>query len=165
MRKIKLPTFFSKVKTLRVFSLLFIVTAVSTGYLLEANNGQTAEVLKQEKQELTQEMEQVDVPIVVAVKFKIKPEFRAEFLELATAAISPSRAEEGTISYNFYEDPNDPNSFIYFEEWKSREALYEHLEQDYTKRLLTRFPEMLDGESDPKVYEINKISYELRPMM
>ncbi|MEL7242391.1 MAG: putative quinol monooxygenase [Cyanobacteria bacterium J06573_2] len=103
----------------------------------------------------------VDVPIVLAGRYKIKPEKRERFLELATAGIEPTRKESGNISYSFYEDASVPNSFIYFEEWHSRAALAEHLQQPYITPLLTEFSELVDGDVDVRVYDIQSLTYGL----
>jgi quinol monooxygenase YgiN len=115
-------------------------------------------IFTKKTQDLTQ-ASQVDVPVVLATRFKIKPEKRNLFLELATAMLEPVRQEQGSISYSFYEESTEPNSFIYFEEWKSREALAEHLEKPYTQRLLERFPEILDSEANIRVYDIENLTY------
>ncbi|MDJ0797196.1 MAG: putative quinol monooxygenase [Calothrix sp. MO_167.B12] len=104
---------------------------------------------------------QVDVPIVLAGRYKIKPEKRERFLELAQAGVEPTRKESGNISYSFYEEAGVKNSFIYFEEWQSREALAEHLNQPYIVPLLKEFPEMVDGEVDVRIYDIEAITYGL----
>ena len=98
------------------------------------------------------------VPVVVASRFELKPEKREFFLDIATKAIAPSRAEPGNISYSFYEDPNVPNFFIYFEEWKSHKALKEHLQQPYTKAVVDNFPDLVQGDVDVKVYDIKAFS-------
>lgn len=103
----------------------------------------------------------VDVPLVLAGRYKIKAEKRERFLELAKAGVEPTRKEAGNISYNFYEDAGVPNSFIYFEEWQSRDALTEHLQQPYITPLLKEFQELVDGEVDVRVYDINGLTYGL----
>lgn len=103
----------------------------------------------------------VDVPIVLAGRYKIKPEKRQRFLELAKTGLEPTRQEAGNISYNFYEDPNVPNSFIYFEEWQSREALAKHLKQPYITPLLNEFSQLVDGKADVRVYDIKSLTYGL----
>jgi quinol monooxygenase YgiN len=103
----------------------------------------------------------VDVPVVAACKFQIKPEKRDLFLEIATSIIEPSRKELGVISYSFYEESTVPNSFLYFEEWQSREALSQHLKTDYTQKLMNLFPEMIDREPNIRVYDVASLTYEL----
>ncbi len=103
----------------------------------------------------------VDVPIVLSGRYKIKPEKRERFLELAQAGVQHTREEAGNISYGFYEENGIPNSFIYFEEWKSREALEKHLKQPYITPLIEEFPELVDGEADVRVYDIKSLTYGL----
>ncbi|NEO31743.1 MAG: antibiotic biosynthesis monooxygenase [Symploca sp. SIO3C6] len=104
---------------------------------------------------------EVKVPIVLAGKYKIKAEKRERFLELAQFAVEPTRKEAGNISYNLYEEAGVPNSFIYFEEWQSRVALAKHLRQPYIIPLFKEFPELIDGEADVRVYDINSLTYGL----
>ncbi|WP_088242600.1 putative quinol monooxygenase, partial [Calothrix rhizosoleniae] len=98
---------------------------------------------------------------LLAGRYKIKPEKRERFLELAQAVVESTRQESGNISYSFYEEVGVTNSFIYFEEWQSKEALAEHLHQPYIIPLLKEFPEMVDGEIDVKIYDIEAITYGL----
>ena len=83
------------------------------------------------------------------------------FLKLAGATLTPTRAKKENISYSFYEESIITNSFIYFEEWQSREALVEYLQQDYTERLLEKFSDMLDGEAHIRVYDIEYLTTRL----
>lgn len=103
----------------------------------------------------------VEIPIVLAGRYKIKPDKRERFLQLANLGLESSRAEPGNISYSFYEEAGIHNSFIYFEEWESREALAEHLKQPYITPLLEEFSELVDGEADVRVYDIHNLTYGL----
>jgi quinol monooxygenase YgiN len=144
----------------QAFSALLIFTVFSTGCAASVVSKPTQEGSLQETPKLAQAT-QLDVPVVLAARFKIKPGKRNLFLQLATATLEPTRAEKGAISYSFYEESSVPNSFIYFEEWKSREALAEHLKTPYTQRLLKQFPDMLDGEPNIRVYDIKSLTYGL----
>lgn len=103
----------------------------------------------------------ISLPLVVANRFEVKPEQREIFLELATAALVPTRAEPGCISYGFYEQPTAKNSFIYYEEWKDRTALRDHLKQPYVRPLLAKFPELLKGSLIVRVYTTKSVDREL----
>jgi len=107
---------------------------------------------------MNQQTNTVDVPIVLAGRYKIRPDKRERFLQLASLGLESSRAESGNISYSFYEEADTPNSFIYFEEWKSREALAEHLKQPYVTPLLEEFSELVDGEANVRVYDIHSLT-------
>jgi quinol monooxygenase YgiN len=99
--------------------------------------------------------------VILAARFKIKPDKRDDFLALAEEAIALTQDEPGVISYNLFEDPNEPNSFIFFEQWKSRRSLDVHLEADYTARLLERFGDFVDDEPSTKVYRVQSIDFVL----
>ncbi|NES70566.1 MAG: antibiotic biosynthesis monooxygenase, partial [Okeania sp. SIO2D1] len=72
-----------------------------------------------------------EITLVLAGKYKIKPEKRERFLELAKPGFEKTRQEPGNVSYNLYEKFGNPNTFLYFEEWVDREALNSHLKQPY----------------------------------
>lgn len=139
-------------------SLFSILMAVALGITLILG---TSHQLKAQPNQGQSSTDQPIVPVVVASRFQIKPEKREFFLNVATKAIEPSRAEPGNISYSFYEDPNVPNSFIYFEEWKSRKALAEHLKQPYAKAVVDNFPNLVKGQVDFKVYDIKSLTTKL----
>ncbi len=103
----------------------------------------------------------IPLPLVVANRFEVKPEQRELFLKLATTALAPTRAEPGCISYGFYEQPTVKNSFIYYEEWKDRTALKDHLKQPYVQPLLAKFPELLKGSLIVRVYTTKSVDREL----
>ena len=103
----------------------------------------------------------VEVPIVLAGKIKIKPEKRERFLELARPGLTATLEEPGNISYDLYEDIQQANTFIYFEEWQSREALQEHLKQPYVVPLLEVFADLLAEKPNMRVYDIENLTDEL----
>lgn len=159
MKTLQIPQLIKRViSRKKTFLVLLLVAVGSTGCAGTITSQETSEATRKEKQELAR---QVDVPVVLAARFKIKPEKREMFIELATATLQPTRAEEGVISYSFYEESTVPNSFIYFEEWQSREALAKHLKTPYTQRLLDNFSDMLDGEANIRVYDIKSLTYGL----
>jgi quinol monooxygenase YgiN len=94
---------------------------------------------------------------VIAGKFKGKPERREDIIALARSLFDPSRAEPGNISYNFYEDKGSDNSFLFFEEWKSQEAIDFHFQTPYFKGFMEKFPDMIVGPPQIKIYEIKDI--------
>ncbi|WP_017294833.1 putative quinol monooxygenase [Geminocystis herdmanii] len=92
--------------------------------------------------------------IVLAGRYKIKPEKRERFLELAMAGLEPTRQESGNISYAFFEEVGIPNSFLYFEEWENKEALMSHLKQPYIIPLLDEFADLIETTADIKIYDV-----------
>jgi quinol monooxygenase YgiN len=82
--------------------------------------------------------------IVVAVRVRVKPAKRQEFVTLAQGMLEPSRAEKGCVSYNFFADTLDANAFLYFEEWESSEALRSHSQTEHFVQYMKALPETLD---------------------
>lgn len=52
---------------------------------------------------------------------------KAELLKL----IDVTRAEEGNINYDLHQDIENPNLFIFHENWESAESLQKHLENTH----------------------------------
>ncbi|NEQ76861.1 MAG: antibiotic biosynthesis monooxygenase [Okeania sp. SIO2C9] len=99
--------------------------------------------------------------LVLAGKYKIKPEKRERFLELAKPGIEETHKEAGNISYTLYEEFDNPNTFLYFEEWVDREALNSHLKQPYIAPLIEEISELLAEDAEVRVYDIDKLSFGL----
>ncbi|MGF1485979.1 MAG: putative quinol monooxygenase [Prochloraceae cyanobacterium] len=148
-----------KIKAFQSFLSILTITVIATACNSSAfiSNNSPKQVAKESDRERIQTQE-VSVPVVLAATLKVKPEKRELFLKLATATLEPTRAEIGSISYSFYEESNVPNTFLYFEEWTSREALAKHLEKPYVKDLIDRFPEILEADPDVKVYDIDRVT-------
>lgn len=56
----------------------------------------------------------------------VRPEMADAFARLFLAYVQPSRAEAGCIAYHMLRDVQDPNLFIFYEVWQSREHLAVH---------------------------------------
>ena len=72
-----------------------------------------------------------------------KPEKREVLQAILAGFVAPTRAEPGCITYNFHSDANDPNTFVFYENFASKAALDEHLAKPYLKPLLDRIDELL----------------------
>ncbi len=95
--------------------------------------------------------------LVITGQFTTKPEKSEELIQLAHSLFEPSRAEKGCISYNFYEDLMDGNSFLFFEEWVSQEAIDKHSQTLHYQSFMQKFPEMVVRDPSIKVYEIREV--------
>jgi quinol monooxygenase YgiN len=91
--------------------------------------------------------------IVVAVRIQVKPQMREQFMQLAQGMLAPSRAEPGCISYNFFADTVEPNAFLFFEEWESREVLAAHTKTAHFLTYSPRAAECMDSRS-LRVYDV-----------
>lgn len=74
--------------------------------------------------------------------------------------MAPTRAEAGCVNDDFHVDVEDPNAFVFYENWRSRDDLDAHLKAPHLRPLLRRLQELLarpiemrflDMTSDPAV--------------
>ncbi|MGW4634534.1 putative quinol monooxygenase [Nocardia sp. NPDC004415] len=56
-----------------------------------------------------------------------KPGRRAELQELLLSFVAPTRAEEGCLEYHFHVDSENPDVFVFYEVWRSKDDLDQHL--------------------------------------
>ena len=55
----------------------------------------------------------------IVARVEVLPGKEQAFLQAADALIKGTRAEEGNISYNLYQNPSQPVAFIFYEEYKT----------------------------------------------
>jgi quinol monooxygenase YgiN len=72
-----------------------------------------------------------------------RPETREELATLLAAQVTPTRAEEGCINYDFHVDTADPFVFIFYENWTSRAALDAHLAMPHLQPLFSQLDRLL----------------------
>lgn len=86
---------------------------------------------------------------IVAI-FTIKPQFSAEFVVEVKKLVEGSRQENGCIQYDFNQDINDPNTYIFTEKWQSKQAIEQHNAEPHYKE----FAKYVEGKVDKKVVHI-----------
>ena len=64
--------------------------------------------------------------IVVVGRVRTDDERREALIEIGQRVAAASRDEAGCIGYRLYEDTEQPNAFVFVEEWESQEALDRH---------------------------------------
>jgi quinol monooxygenase YgiN len=74
--------------------------------------------------------------VIMLIEAKIQPQRRAELIEAAQQYISLVRAEPGVEAFYLSTRQDDPNTFVFYEVYKSQAAQDSHLQQDFTKRFL-----------------------------
>ena len=62
----------------------------------------------------------------IVARVEVLPGKEQAFLQAADALIKGTRAEEGNISYNLYQNPSQPVAFIFYEEYKDQRAMDIH---------------------------------------
>jgi quinol monooxygenase YgiN len=83
-----------------------------------------------------------------------KPEKREELLAILAAQVAPTRAEPACLNYDFHVDAEDPNKFMFYENWRSRADLETHLRMPHLKPLQSRLDELLARPVEIRFYEM-----------
>lgn len=68
--------------------------------------------------------------------------------------IAPTLEEEGCVQYDLHQDNEDPNHFLFFEQWENRELWQAHMKSDH----LAAFLNATEGAvANLEIYEMSKI--------
>jgi len=92
--------------------------------------------------------------ITIVAKLTLKPGKKEEFKTLTEELRRESRKEKGCISYNLYEDINNPNSLVFIEEWKDEEAIKFHNKSKHYTNNKDKRSELLEGKSEIAFYKL-----------
>jgi len=92
--------------------------------------------------------------IAVVAMFKAKAGKEDALGEALTSLVSPSRKDDGCISYDLHRSSDDRSVFVFYEQWESKELLDQHLAQPHLKAFGKKAGELLDGPGDVKILEI-----------
>ena len=72
-----------------------------------------------------------------------KDETRDELRKILGGQVAPARAEPSCVTYDFHVDVEDPNVFVFYENWRSRSDLDAHLKAPHLQQLFGRLEELL----------------------
>lgn len=81
--------------------------------------------------------------LALIARLTAKPDTANTLGEALRGLIAPTLKEEGALEYRLHRDADDPNVWILYESWRSRDDLDAHFERPYTKALMSRFPDLL----------------------
>lgn len=94
--------------------------------------------------------------IIVAAKITAAPGKRDAFIEAAQPCIQATRAEAGCILYELYASTEDADKLMYYEHWRSREALDQHMASEHMKAFakVKRERGLQSGDGDIGIFEV-----------
>lgn len=96
--------------------------------------------------------------IIVMAKISVIPEKKAELLELAKGVMAATQQEEGCVSYVLFDNPYDPGSCMFVEEWTDKAALKKHLAAPHLLKWREESASLLGGKTVLTLYEGEKTS-------
>src|SRR5438270_503986 len=74
--------------------------------------------------------------VIMLIEARIQPERRDEFVKAARQYVPLVRSEPGVDAFYLTSSKDDPNTFVFYEVYKSQAAQDFHLQQDFTKKFL-----------------------------
>ena len=77
-----------------------------------------------------------DEKVIMLIEAKIQPQRRAELIKALGEYLPQVRAERGVEAFYVTARKDDPNTFVFYEIYKSQAAQDFHLQQDFTKKFL-----------------------------
>ncbi|OLN21969.1 hypothetical protein BTO30_12275 [Domibacillus antri] len=91
--------------------------------------------------------------IIIHAFLKVDPTHRDDFLEQAKKVTVLSQAEEGNISYQCFEDPEQPNDFVFLEKWNDQAAVTYHEETAHFKTFVHNVPGVLREPLHAEIFD------------
>lgn len=92
-------------------------------------------------------------PFTLLVHLQVKKGQEKAMLDAARPAVAATLKEKGCLAYELHQDLEDPTRFVFYERWKSAEALKEHLGAAHTKKLLGSLSKVISGAPKFAVYQ------------
>ena len=77
-----------------------------------------------------------DEKVIMLIEAKIQPQRRAELIKALGEYLPQVRAERGVEAFYVTARKDDPNTFVFYEIYKSQAEQDFHLQQDFTKKFL-----------------------------
>ena len=93
--------------------------------------------------------------LIILGKGVVRPDKRDEFIAAAREQIVETRKEPGCIAYDFYESQTEPNTFVFNERWKSREAIDAHFQTAHIRKFMAVLPACV---AEPPVVELVEVA-------
>ena len=84
--------------------------------------------------------------VIMLIEAKIQPGRRAELVEAARQYLPLVRAEPGVEAFYLTVRNDDPNTFVFYEIYRSDAAQDFHFQQDFTKKFLATLKSAQAGE-------------------
>ncbi len=91
--------------------------------------------------------------LIVVASFKAKKGKEDIVLAELNALLSPTRKEAGCIQYDLHRSTDDPGVFVFYEIWKSKQDLEQHLEMPYLQALLAKAEKLFAAAPEIKFLE------------
>jgi quinol monooxygenase YgiN len=83
--------------------------------------------------------------LTVVAEMAAKPGMEDELKRRLLSLIEPTRKEDGCVQYDLHQSTNETGRFLFYENWRSREALERHLQSPHLLAFGSVEKELLAG--------------------
>jgi quinol monooxygenase YgiN len=90
----------------------------------------------------------------VIAYFYARPERRQELEEILQGFVQQTRQEPGFLEYHLHESDDDPNVFVFYENWASRKDWEVHNKMSYLKSFLDKRTDYLTRDIEVQSYRM-----------
>lgn len=84
---------------------------------------------------------------------KALPGKEKELMENLLNLVKPTHAEEDCIDYILHESLESPGTYLFYENWTSKEKLDQHLQTAHLKLFLSRVDGLLEGSVELSLWQ------------
>ncbi|MBA4067946.1 MAG: hypothetical protein C0501_30435 [Isosphaera sp.] len=93
-------------------------------------------------------------PFALVVEFKVKAGKEKEFEAAFKPCLAATRKEPGCVAYHLNRDPDHPELYVMYEQFKGLAGLEAHMKEKHTQTLLATVIPMCEGDPKIKVYAV-----------
>jgi quinol monooxygenase YgiN len=130
-------------KTIRIVTVAVLMAA--SAWALHALGAQQA-VNAAANENREEHSNMTNEKVIMLIEAKIQPQRRAELVEAARQYLPLVRAEPGVEAFYITARKDDPNTFVFYEIYRSQAAQDFHLQQDFTKKFLATLKSAQAGD-------------------
>ena len=94
--------------------------------------------------------------IIITSTAKIKAQHFKDAVALAKTHVASSRLEEGCLSHQYFEDPENERNLVFLECWRDQEAINFHFTQSYSQTMSASFKAWSDGPLSLEFHHVEK---------
>lgn len=93
-------------------------------------------------------------PFALIVTFKVKAGNEKKLEEAFAPCLVATRKEKGCVAYYLNRDPDHPELYVMYEQFRGVEGLAAHMKEKHTETLLSTVIPLCEGDPTIKVYSV-----------
>jgi quinol monooxygenase YgiN len=92
--------------------------------------------------------------VTVLAYAEVKAGLAEQFLQEIPPLVAATRAEEACLNYDFHRSADEPNKFMFYENWTNLAGLEAHARSEHIQRFRANIAELLLKPIEIKLYQM-----------